>query len=234
MSLILRGFSALLQNTISIAARGSTLIATGIFSSINAVWEAVFGSSAPGALLPYMMPHDHGPDGGGAPIPRGCIYSFDVGDEQAFETSFSGAATWGPIILRDYTFPAFVSHGIDSDDDSIVGIGIKCYLQAKVLCVATSTGAQLRLANHTKTTTPTGIIPSPSAAVVVPTTLSWVTVDQIPCAGGRWNNFDIEVQQADPNANTIRVYALSLHELRNPSQPASAGQYTYTSVPRPS
>lgn len=228
MSLILRGFSALLQRSIAIGARASTLIPNGIYAAINAIWEAMLGAPAPGAGLPYMVPHDHSDYAGGAAIPRGCIYSFDTGDEASFEAVFATTTSWTPFVSRDYTFPAFVSPGIDTDSDSIVGGGAKCYLQAKVLCVGTATGGQLRLTNKNRTTTTT------SATATVGTSLAWVDIDNVPCIGGQWNEFDLDVQQSTATANTVTVYAFSLHELRDPSQPESSGAYTYSSVPRPS
>lgn len=227
MPLILRGFTALLQRQIEIAARGSTLIPQRNFAAANALWEALTAAPALGAQLPYILPHDHGPEGGGGALPRGCIYSFDVGDEEtAYHVVYAGVTGWANMITRTkYTFPAWVSPGIDSGSTNVSGG--TCYLIAKICARATLGGAEIRLANKTNGNT------NNSSAVAVGTTISWLTISDVYAYGGRWNEFDIQSQQTTAVANNVYVYAVSLHEIRATSQPASAGAYTYSSVPRP-
>jgi hypothetical protein len=224
MPLFLRGYSPLTQRMIEIAARGSTLIPQSLQAAQNAMWEAITGSAALGAQLPYIQPHDHGPDGGGGSIPRGCIYSFDAADsDSAFVKNYETTGNWSPFDSRNYTFPAWPSPGVDSANTN-VSAGT-CYLIAKILAVATATGGELRLTNNTYAAS--------SSAATVGTTLAWLTISDVRTRGGRWNEFDLEVQQTIDQANTINVYALSLHEIRATSQPVSTGTTTYSAVTRP-
>lgn len=224
MPLFLRGYSSLTQRLIEIGARGSTLIPQTMQAAENAMWEAITGSAALGAQLPYIQPHDHGPDGGGGAIPRGCIYSFDVGDSStAYAKGHETTGSWSPFQSREYDFPAWPSPGVDSDSTNVSGG--TCYLIAKILAVATATGGELRITNNT--------YGASSSAATVGTTLSWLTISDVRTRGGQWNKFDLEVQQTIDQANTIEVYALSLHEIRATSQPASNGTTTFSAVTRP-
>jgi hypothetical protein len=231
--LILRGYSALLQRSIEIAAVGSTFIPGAIFSAENALWEAITAAPAMGAQIPAIMPHDHGPDlassGGGASIPRGCIYHFDEGDATGHSIGFAGVSSFIAIpAQRAYTFPAFVSPGIDSDDDSVAGGGAKCFLEARILARSSNTGGEVRLTNKSRQASPLS-----SSALVPTTTIAWYTLADIPCLGGQWNEFDLEARQTTAVTNEITIYALSLHEIRDTSQPESAGSTVYSSITRP-
>lgn len=222
--LVLRGFSPLLQRHIEIAARGNTLIAARNLSATNALFEAITGGSAPGAPLPYMLPHDHSPEGGGASIPRGCIYSFDVGDSSSSWThAMTGTTSWERIGDRAYDFPVFVSPGIDTNNTAISTN--PCRLTAKILAATGSADASLKLYNATAQ--------AESSSVTLTTTLAWHTISDVPCTGGRWNEINIQASQGAVGSNNLYIYALSLHETRTNSQPESSGTTTYTSVTRP-
>ena len=234
MSLILRGFSALNQKLIEIGAIGSTLIPNRVYSSVNALFEAVTGGATIGAGIPLVLPHDHGKFGGGAPIPRGCIFSFDNGDNQtAWKKSFAApTATWERMQTdRDFDFMAYVSTGIDTDELSVAGAGAKCYLSGWILADASATGAELRLYNKTRVSSQT----SSAISISSGTTIAWYQVTDIPCAGGRDNKLDLQARFSSASSGDyVRVYACSLYETRQISQPESSGVYVYSSTPRPS
>lgn len=222
MALILRGYTALTVQQTHIGARGSCLIPQRYQSAENALWESITGAAALGAQIPYIIPHDHGPDGGGASLPRGCLYSFDVGDDQdAYSHAFTTTTGWTNLEAnRAYTFPCYPSPGVDSSNTN-VSAGT-CYLIAKILAVGTASGGEIRLANGTTGTQ--------SSAATVTTSLTWLTINDIPSKGGTWNKMTLQAQQTSANTNTVRVYALSLHEVRGTSQPESNGTTTYSSL----
>lgn len=227
--LVLRGWTALLQRQIEIGAKGSTLTPQRLYAAANAAWEATTGGPAPGAAIPYILGHDHGTDGGGAPIPRGLIASLDVAEETDFAANTLVATTWASFQPGwDYILPAAVSPGIDTDNDSVAGGGAKCYLVAQVLCRAALAGGEIQLINNNR-----GSGSNISSAATVPTTLGWVEIADVPCVGGRINEFDVQWRQTTATSNTITMYALNLSEVRGVSQPESTGTTVYSSVSRP-
>lgn len=231
MSLILRGYSDLNQKDIEIGSRCSTLLPQRVLQAANSLWESITGAPALGASDTRIRPHDHSPDGGGISIPRGCIYTFDVGDDQdSWRTDFPGIETqWNrSLVDRRFDFPVYVSPGIDSSIDSVAGGGVKCYLVARVLCEATAVGGKIRLRNTSRASG------SDVSSVITPTTtIAWHSLTDVPCVGGQYNLFNLETRHPTASVNTIRIYALSLHEIRSVSQPATAGTYLYSAVPRP-
>lgn len=231
MSLILRGYSSLNQNDIEIGGRGSTLLPQRILQAANSLWESITGGAALGASDSRIRPHDHSPDGGGVSIPRGCIYTFDVGDDQdSWRTDFPGLETeWNRSLAdRRFDFPVYVTPGIDSSIDSVVGGSVKCFLAARVLCHATAAGGEIRLSNTSRGSSPD------TSSIINPTpTITWYSLSDVPCVGGQYNLFNLETRNMSGSVNQIRVYALSLHEIRAVSQPETSGAHLYSAVPRP-
>lgn len=65
-----------------------------ILHALNALYEALRDSTAPGAASQVMMGHDHEYEGGW-PITKGCVFSIDTGDEHLIELASGQGNTLG-------------------------------------------------------------------------------------------------------------------------------------------
>lgn len=73
---IQRSFNILRQNIASIASRGRGALSSKIMARMNAQYERILGSPAPGSNVQRWKGHDHNLHGG-RPLSRGTIYCFD-------------------------------------------------------------------------------------------------------------------------------------------------------------
>ena len=222
-------FDTFPQKIVHIAKRGSAALGLKIYQGVNALHEILVGSPAPGAGILTYHPHDHAGHGG-VPIPRNNIYSFDSMND-VWQITLTGHSTWyradhgdNNITCPDTSPPnaagianisAYVTEGINSSDASVTGI------EAKVLVKASTTSTKyFRFYNRTtKSYSTTQTIGS--------TSLTWVSFTDIPCLGGEWNAFDLEVKEHNTPGTNVKIYSLVLSETRPNSQPGGAGSNNY-------
>ena len=63
--------------------------ALSILAFVNALYEGTFGAACPGSGSASYVGHDHTPNGGGAPISRGVLWSEGFGTTHLYSVSFS-------------------------------------------------------------------------------------------------------------------------------------------------
>ena len=230
MALIFRGFPELLRHLRAIGSPASTLIPTKLQVAANGLFEVLLQAPAPGSQQLLVIGHDHG-EGGGVPLSRGQLYCWDDGDDNArhLKTLDNTAGnlydTWYEITGREYTFGAWVSPGVDSNNDS--ESSAPCALEARLLVdtynPSGTASPRLRVSNLTTQTT--------SSELLLGSGVRQELITTIPCKEGVRNLFNVEIK-ASANA-TVRVLAFNLAETKGTSQPASAGSTAYSSVARP-
>jgi len=236
MPLILRGFGELTNNVIQIGKRGASAIAVRMFAAGNALYESLTGVPASGATRRDIRAHDHTP-GNGIVIPRGSVYSFDVGEDLSASSAWSVAiaiadmGSYFAILDRSPNLKIFVTPGIDENTTAVSGSA--CTLEAKILVDVDLTGGgssvDFRFYNRN-----TGTYSAAQNA----TALQWISFGDIPIEGGVWNDLDIEIQGnggAGSAIARVSIFSFNLAETYGRSQPESNGNYLYNnpSAPRP-
>lgn len=236
MSLILKGFGELAQELIEAGREGTQAIGVRLYSALNALYESAAAKPAPGSTRRDIRPHDHTPFGGGRPVARGAILSFDIGEDTGLETTWSrdipvpDMGTWLPILTngRSPHLKAPVSWGVD-DGNTAMGGG-SCRLEGRFLFdveLGSATSVDVRIVNTTNGLTSSTYNISSSG-------VAWVPFSTIPPSEGAFNDFDIEVRgNGTGPCDRVSLYAGCVAEMYDTAQPTSAGSYRYDSVPRP-
>lgn len=224
---VIRSFAPMARRVVQIGREGRNAIIDSALAHINGLVERLSGVAAIGAAARTFRYHDHGPNGG-VSLPRGSIFSFDVGERSANEDKFSytisAEATWESLAAKygmEFLFPVEVSFGVDSNSNNV--LGNPCTLRAEFTVRANlSVDYGIRIRNLTTSSVS-------AQATTTGTTPQTLTISSVPCSGGKTNLLDIEVYgyTATP---TIFFLGFNLLETRNESQPASSGTTTYSQL----
>lgn len=226
---VLRGFPPMSRRVAQIARKGRAQLADAAGAMLNGLVERITSSPAIGAAVRAYRYHDHGPEGG-APLPRGCIFSADVGsrddNRDKILHTLLGSASWermSDTYSMEFLFPVEVSQGIDSDSTNVSSND--CALRVELIVeVSAATAVDVRIYNHTTESS------SSSDTTDGTTDIQILSITDVPCAGGETNRLDIEVQDTGGGTDILYILGVAVFETRAESQPASAGTTTYSSL----
>lgn len=197
-----------------------------LFWSLNALYTHTMDSYPPGGTSQRIRGHDHhtiadGGDGG-RPIPRGCIYyagspgvawqestctvlnqweytDLDLAYRRLSTGTPNAATGAGATIMWE----AYVSEGMNSTGNPPTS---NPYLVAQVY-TGLLNNADLRIYNAT-----TGTL----SPVVNVTTASfpdgWVQINKVPCQGGTWNDFTLQIRSTSTVPTTYDIRQVALFE----------------------
>lgn len=227
MSLILKGFGQMTTQAIRTRAKAAFGIGVRLYSGINALYESLASTAAPGSQQKTIISHDHTPGtegNNGIPIPRGTIYCMDNG---TYDASFRNweIVTTAPDIGSNISFipwrtpnlKVLVSPGIDSS--SLTAAAAPVALQARLFIQTDNTGiGQVFFQNTTKGGVSSLLSPAPGGG--------YQFINDIPCQGGAWNDLNVVLRVT--GVGYIRILAMVIYESPTYSQPASAGTVAFS------
>jgi hypothetical protein len=196
---------------------------------LNGLVERITSSPAIGAATRAYHYHDHGPEGGVA-LPRGCIFSADVGSRDDNRDKIlhllDGSTDWQRLSETygmEFLFPVEVSFGVDSDSTNVSSN--PCALRAELIVeVSAATAIDVRIYNHTTESNSSTDTTDGTTGIQV------LSFTDVPCEGGQFNLLDIDVRETGGTTPTIYFLGIAIFETRAESQPASAGTTTYSSL----
>lgn len=242
MSSTLRTLVPLPHDKYRTGERGAGAAMARLASSAQALHEVITGVPPAGDGAPIHAPHDHCYIG--VPLPRGCQYYFDCG-EQVDEWSWANGTTtewWryynGSQVIsynpatsaRYYDDPAdihaYATPNVDSENTAISGN--PCYLVADLL-VWTDNDCEFRFYNIDRDEVSATVNLVGAAVTAAPP--QEITC-YIPVTGGRVNQYYPEFQCSTVN-NIVTIAQLGIYETYAISQPKSVGTELYNTVTRP-
>lgn len=195
----------------------------------NGLYEGTLDQAAPGALSQTCKGHDHDAHGG-VGITRNKVCSLSLGErgpyrkiiaasgEHGISAPSTGSAIWHPADkdtgAGGLRAAAGVAHmvGPVSPGISNTGTSTKPYLDGYVYITAsslTSTNYTIRAAVYNRQQAAFSAISSYNT--VGNSGGQWMYLDQIPCLGGAYNEFDVYVQCSDPSV-TITLFYVQISE----------------------
>jgi hypothetical protein len=235
--LVLSGWNPQDYRRTHIGRQGLYNVGLSVANSTNAIYESLFGRAAPGASRATVMPHDHTEEGGGAIVPRGRIWGFDHGyKEDGWEYEFSSGHGGNTGIEQemfpdrpDADFWVDPTSGINGSKTNLSGN--PCTLVAGIcMWSLNSSGAlasfRFRLKNVETNAVSSWATMSMSAYDKRTKQLRILDVPLSPINGRQ--GFRVEVEGTE--SGIVRIFALSIYETREQSQPASEGSHLYDSV----
>lgn len=194
-----------------------------MFMAANALYEAVYDRPAPGSTIQKIQGHDHSAQGG-RPVPMGKLYSAGgattipwatatlptinqweysdkdnaVGTRRTSgtpnQTTGAGSAT--------QQFSAYVTFDIVSGGNPPT---VNPYLHAKIqLLIPSLSSAEVRIYNKTINALSESIIAFSN---------EWIDISKIPCSGGEWNDFDIQIRRTSGSDGNFSVLGVRLFEI---------------------
>ena len=195
------------------------------FWSANALYEGILNRASPGASSQEIKGHDHYASGyGGRAIGHGCIWSHHnvhgaygwitatLGTVNQWEyadlsetyrrtnstpNATTGANSTAPLI-KAYVTTGFTSSGAPPSSTPYLGAWIY------VSPTDSTTTVEARLYNQTTATR--------SPAVTV-TNDAWTYIRFVPCSGGAWNDFDVQIRRTNTTtSNSVSVKGLIIVE----------------------
>ena len=248
MGLIFKGWTQLATEAAQIAKEGAAYIGTNLYGSLNALYESLTDSAAPGSSTQTFAGHDHTGTGGGAVLGRGSVFCFDTGSNYSntaakfwhvqkaagwtvAQGSMSGNRLGGDVHI-------YVTDGISQYVNN--NSGNPCTLEAQVLLygnnfVVGGSGSRDVEIDFTIENNITG--DSCTAATMTLTSntdsLAWFNITDIPVGNGGWQSFTLNSSCTTTGSGTgqidFKVCALNIVESRTYSQPASEGANTFDS-----
>lgn len=247
MGIIFKGWTQLATEAAQIAKEGAAFIGSNLYGSLNALYESLTDTPAPGSSTQTFSGHDHTGTGGGAVIGRGSVFCLDTGSNYSnlatkfwhiqktagwtvADGSMSGNRLGGDIHI-------YVTDGINQYTDN--NSGNPCTLEAKVLLYARNYfSSGLRTADFkfgiTNNITGDSCTDTTISFTTSTDSLAWYTITDIPVGNGGWQSFTLTSSCTLGGAGVgqldLKVCALNIVESRAYSQPASVGANTFDSA----
>ena len=252
MARVFKSWSQLRHEAIQIAAEGTTGIFSAFYAGINALYEAVQGTRAPGTGSQTIQGHDHTGSGGGAIMPRGSVFCFDNGGDMASVANYwgksSSVATADPWDY-DTPFPdasrgkcdfwIHVTDGVDGTLNNNSATASTLEAQALIYTEKNANGGgdlttKFKITNLDTGTSSTEITQTTSGSGAQ-TSIAWFNITDIPIGRGGWQEYKMQTNvdyASTPISQSliVRVLALNIVESRAYSQPASAGANLFDSI----
>ena len=228
--------STLDHEDIQTGSKGKGSILSKLYGKINAMYEHLTGTPAPGSGSRSMVGHDHTAFGGGAILPRGMALCMDHGSNypllpNAMGLGFSSVSSWTNENLVAYSpaLKTYITEGINSD--TLNNLGMPCTLEGKMLLfcdnpagLAGNAVFSVQIVNRE---TNTACLTISKTIAAGSSSLTWENVLFLPLGSGGWQEYDILTSCTHPGNNcTINICSLVLVESYENTQPASAGTVT--------